>query len=72
MLGKSVYVPIYAQIYENTLNLWAGSFYIFSFFVLVVAAILFLAAHIVVKNLTTNRQENEDNVDKIDIQVTHM
>lgn len=41
-LGKSFYVPVYAIVYERTLATWAGAFYIFSFFILTLAAVLFL------------------------------
>lgn len=41
-VGRLIFVPVYATIYERTLSTWAGSFYIFSFFVLSFAAVLFM------------------------------
>lgn len=42
MLGRLFFVPVYAVIYENTLATWAGAFYIFSFFLLVLVAVLYM------------------------------
>lgn len=41
-LGRSFFVPVYAIIYERTLATWPSAFYVFSFVILVLAAILYL------------------------------